>query len=64
VQASKDRIDFWNRSLLAQQELSERNFGGTEVLLLDLVGEDPRLLLAVDNLGEVYLQQGKAESLG
>jgi tetratricopeptide (TPR) repeat protein len=59
----KDRIDFWNKSLLAGQRLSEKNFGEAEVLLLGLFQEDPHFIPAIENLGEVYFQQGKVESL-
>ncbi len=59
----KDRIDFWNKSLLAGQKLAERNFDEAEVLLLSLVEEDPRFLPAIENLGEVYFQQRRVESL-
>jgi arylsulfatase A-like enzyme/Flp pilus assembly protein TadD len=59
----KDRIGFWNQSLLAGQKLAERNFGEAEALLLGLFEEDPSFLPVIENLGEVYFQEGKIASL-
>ncbi|OGD18661.1 MAG: hypothetical protein A2W03_08695 [Candidatus Aminicenantes bacterium RBG_16_63_16] len=59
----KDKIDFWNRSLLAGQKLSAGNLGEAEVLLLGQVEEDPHFLPAIESLGEVYFRQGRADSL-
>jgi len=59
----KDRIDFWNKSLLAGQTLAGRNFAAAEALLLGLFGEDPDFLPVIENLGEMYFQQGRAAPL-
>ena len=59
----KDRIDFWNRSLLAKRLLAERKFDAAESLLRSLFEEDPRFIPVIEDLGDLYFSQKKIQPL-
>jgi len=59
----KDRIEFWNKSLLAGELLAGKKFEDAERLLLALFEEDPHFFPVIEDLGELYFAQEKRESL-
>jgi arylsulfatase A-like enzyme/Flp pilus assembly protein TadD len=59
----KERIGFWNKSLLAKQMISESRYDEAEKLLLGLWEEDSRFNPVIEDLAELYFTQNKKDSL-
>jgi tetratricopeptide (TPR) repeat protein len=59
----KDKIDYWNKSLLAQELIKEKKDDEAEALLRALVDEDPHFIPVVEDLGDLYFARRKADRL-
>jgi len=59
----KDRIAFWNKSLLANQLLKQGKLSEAEKCLRELLQEDPYFTPAIEELAEVYFLQKNKDAL-